>query len=91
MISSSVASVCVTCVRTSERMAADASLADSYTDSPSHTGQARRLVMLSTRCSGVRGPLSRVVPTARKPATTNISSTQPGHFFNDDVRLMPRP
>ena len=48
--------------RTSERIAADASLALSYTLSPSHTGQASRLVMDATRSSTVRGPLSLVAP-----------------------------
>ena len=39
--------------------------------------------MSSTRSFGVRGPESRVAPTASSPPTTSTSSTQLGQLFSD--------
>ena len=38
-----------------------------------------RLAIASTRSAWVSGPVERNAPTARHPATTNASRTQPGH------------
>ena len=61
------------------RIARDALFCDTNTLSPSQIGHATRLAMASTRSACVAGPVDRNAPTARKPATTKASSTQPGH------------
>jgi hypothetical protein len=60
------------------RSAIEALFWDSNTLSPSQIGQATRLEISSMRSPWLWGPESRVAPTARKPATTKTSNTQPG-------------